>query len=302
MNISGNENKFRIGLHTSIAGGASMSVERAAALNCTTMQIFTHNPRQWRQSPISGEEAERFAYLRQKHDINPVFSHASYLINLASRSNTVLRKSVELLAYELMNADRLGIEYVVLHTGSASGEDARKARTRAVKSILKSVGTGHFSAALILENTAGEKGDITSSIQTLSEIMDRCSCENIAGICIDTCHAFSSGYDLISANGIENLMQEINEYAGLDKLKLIHLNDSKKPLGSGVDRHEHIGKGFIGMKGFENILSDRRILNVPIILETPKENEADDKNNLREVFNILSRISHKRGQPRKPDK
>jgi deoxyribonuclease-4 len=266
------------------------------------MQIFTHNPRQWRQSPISGEEAERFAYLRQKHDINPVFSHASYLINLASRSNTVLRKSVELLSYELMNADSLGIEYVVLHTGSASGEDDRKARTRAVKSILKSVGSGHFRAALILENTAGEKGDITSSIQTLSEIMDRCSCENIAGICIDTCHAFSSGYDLISANGIENLMQEINEYAGLDKLKLIHLNDSKKPLGSGVDRHEHIGKGFIGMKGFENILSDRRILNVPIILETPKETEDDDKKNLREVFNILSRISHKRGQPRKPDK
>jgi deoxyribonuclease-4 len=302
MNISGNEIKFRIGVHTSIAGGVSRSVERAATLNCTTMQIFTHNPRQWRQSPISDEEAERFAYLRRKHDINPVFSHASYLINLASRSNIVLRKSVELLSYELMNADRLGIEYVVLHTGSASGEDDGKARTRAVKSILKSVGAGYFKASLILENTAGERGDITSSIQTLSEIMDRCSCENIAGICIDTCHAFSAGYDLISANGIEDLIHEINEYAGLDKLKLIHLNDSKKSLGSGVDRHEHIGKGFIGMKGFKNILSDRRILNVPIILETPKETEDDDKKNLREVFNILSRISHKRGQSRKPDK
>jgi deoxyribonuclease-4 len=291
VSISGKrkETRLRVGVHTSIAGGASKAVERAAALKCTTMQIFTHNPRQWKKSPISDEEAQRFADLRLKHDITPVFSHASYLINLASRSDSLLSKSVEFLSYELMNADKLGIEYVVLHTGSASGEDDRKARARAIKSILKAVGAGKFRSSLILENTAGEKGDITSSIKTLAEIMDRCCCENIAGICVDTCHAFSSGYDLTSAVGTERLINEIDEYADLDKLKLIHLNDSKRPLDSGIDRHEHIGKGYIGIKGFERLLSDSRLSDVPIILETPKKNENDDRTNLKKVFNILSR-------------
>jgi deoxyribonuclease-4 len=121
----------------------------------------------------------------------------------------------------------------------------------------------------------------------LSEIIDTCHNDRIAGICIDTCHAFSSGYDLTSYEGIETLISEIKEYVGLDKLKLIHLNDSKRPLGSGVDRHEHIGKGFIGKRGFKKILSDKRIARIPIILETPKKTEADDKRNLKAVFSMI---------------
>ncbi len=280
---------FRLGVHTSIAGGISQSIERAVSLNCNTLQIFSHNPRQWRQSPISTGEAERFTILRQKNDINPVFIHASYLINLASLSDTIMSKSIELLSYELMNADTLGIEYVILHTGSASGENEKKARNRAVKAILKAVGAKQYKSCLLLENTAGERGDITSSIETLAEIIDMCHCDGIGGICIDTCHAFSSGYDLTLRDGIEKLISEINEYIGLDKLKLIHLNDSKRPLGAGIDRHEHIGKGCIGINGFKNILSDKRITNVPMILETPKKNEDDDKKNLKKIFEILSK-------------
>ncbi len=283
-----NTSGLRIGVHTSIAGGTPKSIERAVSLNCTTMQIFSHNPRRWRKSPITREEARRFSILRKKYDINPVFIHASYLINLASPSGKIVHKSIELLSYELINADALGVEYVILHTGSASGEDEKIARGRAVNAILKAVNPKQYRASLLLENTSGKRGDITSSIRTLAEIIDRCHCEGIGGICIDTCHAFSSGYDLTSHGGLEKLISEINDYVGLDKLKLIHLNDSKKPLGSGVDRHEHIGKGFIGVKGFKKILSDKRISSVPLILETPKKTEADDKRNLQKVFEILS--------------
>ncbi len=282
--------KFKVGAHTSIAGGIAKSVERAMALNCNTLQIFSHNPRQWGVSPIPGEEAELFAALRKKYDIRPAYIHASYLINLASLSKITLDRSIKLLSQEMENADALGAEYVVLHTGSASGDDERKARARAAKSILKAIVPGCFKASLILENTAGQRGDITSSIKTLAEMIDICGCKCIAGICIDTCHAFTSGYDLTSYEGIENLISEIRDHIGLDKLKLIHLNDSKKDLGSGIDRHEHIGQGFIGIRGFKKLLSDKRVSRVPLILETPKERDDDDKRNLKKVFNILSNI------------
>jgi deoxyribonuclease-4 len=278
----------RVGVHTSIAGGISQSVERAVSLNASTLQIFSHNPRQWRKTVITRDQAERFSILRQKYDIRPVFIHASYLINLASRSDRILSKSIELLSYELACADALGAEYVVMHTGSAKGESEKEARNRAVKAIIEAVSTKQYNASLLLENTAGKKGDITSSVQTLAEIIDKCNCDRIAGICIDTCHAFSSGYDLTVHEGIERLVSEIIQYIGFDKLKLIHLNDSQRPLGAGVDRHEHIGNGYIGINGFRKLLSDKRISKVPLILETPKKNENDDRNNLRKVFEILS--------------
>jgi deoxyribonuclease-4 len=278
---------FRLGVHTSIAGGISRSVERAVSLRCNTMQIFSHNPRQWHQSHIPVAEAGRFNNLRQKHDISPVFIHASYLINLASLSETILNKSVDLLSYELMNADSLGVEYVILHTGSAREENKNTARKRAIKGILKTLATRRSRACLILENTAGERGDITSTIETLARIIDGCHGDGIGGICIDTCHAFSSGYDITSRKGTDKFISEIEKYLGLDALKLIHVNDSRKPLGAGVDRHEHIGKGFIGTRGFTNLFSDRRIVRVPMILETPKRKEGDDRKNLRKVLNIL---------------
>ena len=281
------EDAPRVGVHTSIAGGISKSIERAAALKCSAMQIFSHNPRQWKQSRIPEEEVARFKALRRNHDINPVFIHASYLINLASLSDEIWKKSIEFLSYELQTADELGVEYVVLHTGSARGENQKKARARAVRAIMNATEGKTFRASLVLENTAGERGDITSSIAALAEIIDRCSCERIAGICVDTCHAFSAGYDISVPEGANRLMREIKKSVGIEKLKLIHLNDSKRPLGSGVDRHEHIGKGCVGMKGFKNFLSDKRISRIPLILETPKSTEDDDKRNLKKVFTLI---------------
>lgn len=282
------KNRARLGVHTSIAGGMSRSVERAAALSCQTMQIFSHNPRQWKQVEIPVEEVRLFVSLRQKYDINPVFIHASYLINLASCSSDILRNSIKLLSYELKIADQLGAEYVVVHTGSARGNDKNKALRSAIRSVIIAASDKNYNASVLLENTAGERGDLTSSIQTMAEIIDVCHSENIAGVCIDTCHAFSSGYDISLPEGVDRLISEINKYIGFDKLKLIHLNDSKRPSGSGVDRHEHIGKGFIGISGFRNFLSDMRISGVPLILETPKTNEDDDRKNLNVVRKILN--------------
>jgi deoxyribonuclease-4 len=279
---------IRLGVHTSIAGGISKSVERAAALKCTTMQIFSHNPRQWQKSRIPEREVERFRTLRKRCEIRPIFIHVSYLINLAALSKTILNRSIDLLSYELATADTLGVEYVILHTGSAAGENQQSARNRAAESILRAVGSGRYAARLVLENTAGERGDITSSVTALAEIIDRCGNDRIGGICIDTCHAFSSGYDISVPEGTNKLVSEIDEYIGLDRLKLIHLNDSKRPLGSGVDRHEHIGAGHIRLTGFQTFLSDRRIRNVPMVLETPKESDDDDKKNLRKVYRLLA--------------
>ncbi len=278
----------RVGVHTSIAGGISKAADRAASLNCSTMQIFSHNPRQWKHSAFDEGEAKRFKILREKYNIHPVFVHVSYLINLATCSESMLSKSIDLLCYELRNADMIGAEYVVLHTGSARGRDERDARKRAVSALLRAFKSVRSTSALVLENTAGEKGDITSSIKALGEIIDNCQSDRIAGICVDTCHAFSAGYDLRGVEGVEGLLTEIKDYAGFDKLKLIHLNDSKRPLGSGIDRHEHIGKGYIGLKGFKNILNDKILSKVPIILETPKNDEDDDRKNLGKVFRILN--------------
>lgn len=252
------------------------------------MQIFSHNPRQWKQTVIPKEEIERFISLREAYDIRPVYIHASYLINLASRSREVLGKSIDLLSYELQCADALGVEYVVLHTGSARGDDENEARKRAVGSLARAVSGGKYRTSILLENTAGERGDITSSVRALAVIIDACHCGGIGGICIDTCHAFASGYRLTSPAGLEKLFAEIDTYIGLKNLRLIHFNDSKKPFNSGVDRHEHIGEGYIGLNGFRNFLSDKRIARVPLILETPKRTDEDDRRNMRTVYKMLS--------------
>ncbi len=281
------KHEIRLGVHTSISGGISHSVEETVSLDCNTMQIFSHNPRQWQQRPIPLNETLKFKLLRKKYGIRPVFVHASYLINQASSSAIVRRKSISLLSYELMNADAIGAECLILHAGGISHEKNQKEKALLAKSIMKSVRSGRFRATLLLENTAVKNSGPTSSIRVLSEIIDMCHGEGIGGICVDTCHAYASGYDFNAPDGVEMLISEIDTYVGLDKLKLIHLNDSKRPLGSGIDRHEHIGKGYIGIKGFKNILSDKRISRVPMILETPKFTNTDDKRNIKKVKEIL---------------
>jgi deoxyribonuclease-4 len=277
----------KLGVHTSIAGGIHKSLERAIALGCNTVQIFSHNPRGWTLPERRPDEIAAFREFREKHTVTPVVIHASYLINLASRESRLRRKSITMVAEEMNIADSLGAEYVVLHTGSASGDLEKIARERTISSLAEVASQGKWRAGLLLENTAGKRGDITSRIPELSDMVLNAPKDLIAGICLDSCHAFASGYDVASAGGVALIFREIERFIGKEKIKLLHLNDSKGELGSGIDRHEHIGKGRIGITGIEYLVNFPDVRSLPLILETPRKDDEDDRKNLRVVRNIL---------------
>ncbi|MDA8084698.1 MAG: deoxyribonuclease IV [Nitrospiraceae bacterium] len=273
----------RLGVHISIAGGIEKSIPRALELGCTTMQFFSHNPRGWAVSGRGKDECATFRKLRKEHDLTPVFIHTSYLINLASPDRRLIEKSAQMVVEELNIADSLGVEYVVLHTGSASGDDPGDARNRAIDCLTGIAGKGRWKAGLLLENTAGERGDITSRIAEVAEIIDNVPEGLISGVCVDTCHAFAAGYDLKTAAGRGTLTDEIDRYLGRAQLKLIHLNDAKGDAGSGLDRHEHIGEGKLGIKAIKAIVTDPFFEDIPLVLETPKKSDDDDIRNLERV-------------------
>ena len=277
----------RLGVHTSIAGGVHHSVERANRLGCSTMQIFSHNPRQWFVSGIPEEEVSQFKKLRSLHSIDPVFVHTSYLINLCAVSQDIFEKSLQLLTREMELADALNADYVILHTGSASQESGDNARKKAIKALKTIIGIGTWNSKLLLENTAGERGDISSQIKDLTEIIQGTRSNSIGGVCLDTCHAFAAGYNLLTEEGLSEFTREIEHYLGTDAVKLIHLNDSKRSYGSKVDRHEHIGKGYIGEEGLRRFVTHPAFGPIPLILETPKKSEMDDQRNLRTVRRFL---------------
>lgn len=277
----------RLGVHTSIAGGIPLSLERAKELGCTTVQIFSHNPRTWLVQPINKESVLAFRSLKREYGIFPVFIHSSYLINLASANNEVREKSVQMLIEEMDLADSLDAEYVVLHTGSASNDPENVGRERA-RAALKAVSKKKWAARLLLENTAGERGDISSRMEHLAEIMDGLR-SLIAGVCIDTCHSFQAGYDLSKKEGVARIAADIERFIGQDHVKLIHLNDSKKEFDSGVDRHEHIGIGRIGKEGLKRFINHPAFKDIPLILETPKKSEDDDPRNLKVVRGMMKK-------------
>jgi len=277
----------RLGVHTSIAGGLHLSLERAHALGCNTMQIFSHNPRGWALKKITDEEASRFKALRKQLNISPVSIHTSYLINMASGDMLLRKKSLDMLITEMERADTIGADYVVLHSGSASGDDESVSRNRAIGALNEVARMGRWKAGLLIENTAGERGDISSTVKDLAEIISGVKTPLISGICFDTCHAFASGYHMRDKKDIESIADEMENYAGLDKVKLIHLNDSKGDMGSCIDRHEHIGLGKIGMKGLRCFVDYQAFRDIPLILETPKKSDTDDLLNLSKVTKMI---------------
>jgi len=277
----------RLGVHTSIAGGLHLSLERAHALGCNTMQIFSHNPRGWAIKSITEEEASRFKSLRKQLNISPVCIHTSYLINMASGDMLLRKKSLDMLITEMERADTIGADYVVLHSGSASGDDESVSRNRAIGALNEVARMGRWKAGLLIENTAGERGDISSTVKDLAEIISGVKTPLISGICFDTCHAFASGYHMRDKKDIESIADEMENYAGLDKVKLIHLNDSKGDMGSCIDRHEHIGLGKIGMKGLRCFVDYQAFRDIPLILETPKKSDTDDLLNLAKVRKMI---------------
>jgi len=269
--------KALIGAHVSSAGSILNTFQRARDIGAQVFQFFLRSPRAWAWKGVEEGVIESFKkeLLRFK---NPVMVHAPYLINLASVDDNLRRKSVKLVVEELSLCDMLGIHFYNLHPGTAKGISTEEGLKNIIRSLSEVFGECEpKKTVLLLENTAAERGSLGKNFLELSLIMKGLKSPKV-GVCLDTCHAFASGYRINERKGFEDFLREAERMVGLESIKAIHANDSKFPLGSGKDRHEHIGKGFIGIEGFRNFLSHEYLGNLPYYIETPKENGMDKVN------------------------
>ena len=281
---------MKIGCHVSIAGGIDNSVVRAKELGCSTMQIFSKNASTWREKILEKNEVESFRENLKNSNINPVFIHTSYLINLASPSDELYLKSINAFIEEMKRADLLlPVPYIIIHPGAHTGageEYGIQRIIRALSIILEKSANLNLKTMILLEDTAGTGTHLGYTFYQLKRMIEGAKDRKKIGICFDTCHAFTAGYDLSHQEGIEKTLEELEKYIGLDKLKVIHLNDSKFPLGSRKDRHMHIGKGYIGLEGFKVLVNHKYLKDLPFILETPKNDEKDDLKNINLIKSL----------------
>lgn len=282
---------MKIGCHVSIAGGIDNSVVRAGELGCNTMQIFSKNASTWREKILKEDEVENFRENLKNSNINSVFIHTSYLINLASPSDELYLKSINAFIEEMKRADLLLDDpYLIIHPGAHTGageEYGIQRIIRALNIILEKSTDLNLKTMILLEDTAGTGTHLGYTFYQLKRMIEGAKDRKKIGICFDTCHAFTAGYNLSHQEGIEKTLEELEKYIGLDKLKVIHLNDSKFPLGSRKDRHMHIGKGYIGLEGFRVLVNHQYLKNLPFILETPKNDEEDDLKNINLVKSLI---------------
>ncbi|RLF70006.1 MAG: deoxyribonuclease IV [Thermoplasmata archaeon] len=259
-----------LGAHVSTQGGVQNAPERGASLQCDAIAIFTKNQRQWRAKPLKEEEIEGFKENMKRFGIEIALSHDSYLINLGSPKEEIYRKSVEAFVDEIVRADQLDLPYLVFHPGSHLGEGEEWGLKKIAEGIEESLSRAPESRVmLLLETTAGQGTNLGYTFEQLAAIMDMVGDRERLGVCFDTCHAFAAGYDIRTPEAYGETFNRFEEVIGLRNLKAFHLNDSKFPLGSKKDRHEHIGEGEIGIEAFRLLVNDRRFEEHPMILETP---------------------------------
>jgi deoxyribonuclease-4 len=259
------------GAHLSIAGGLHRAIEAAQKLGCNSLQIFVKNQRQWSARPLGPVEIERWEHSRRRADVWPVFAHATYLINLASPEETIWRQSVDACVEELRRCGLLGIRGLIVHPGShrGAGLDVGLSRiAHAIDSVCERL-PGNPSR-IVLETTAGQGNSVGGRFEHLAGIIARTREPQRIGICLDTCHVFAAGYELRTREGYQETMAELNRSVGLQRVCCVHVNDSKGARGSRLDRHEHIGRGRLGLRAFRLLVNDPRLAAVPKILETPK--------------------------------
>ncbi len=276
----------------SVAGGVSKALERGKSIGCETIQIFTRNNNRWVSKPIPPEEIRRFEEKVRETGIWPVFSHAAYLINLASPQEALWEKSIAAFIDELERAEALGLMGVVLHPGSHMGAGEEEGMRRVAAALDRChEATGGYKTLTLLEITAGTGGHLGYRFEQLAEIRARVRHPERVGFCFDTCHAFAAGYDFRTREGYERMVEEMAEVLGVENVKAFHLNDSKHPLGARKDRHEHIGKGYIGLDGFRWLLNDPRFEAVPMVLETPKSKDMhEDVENLAVLRGLIGTV------------
>ncbi len=275
----------------SIAGGYYRAVEAAARTGCDCVQLFTRNNSQWRAKPISQEEADLFRSKLVELDISHPVSHASYLINLASPNPELLQKSIDAMVIELQRAEQLGIPYVIVHPGSYTTSD----EATGIATICASLDQIYeqidgLAVQVLLENTAGQGTNLGWQFEQLGAMIGGCQVSSRVGVCIDTCHAFAAGYELTEPADYRTTFETLDRIIPLENIRAFHLNDSKHPPGSRRDRHEHIGRGEMGLEPFRNLLNDPRFQSVPMYLETAKGSEHGrdlDEINLETLRNLV---------------
>jgi len=274
-----------IGAHMSMTGGLEKAFQRIQAVGGECFQVFIKPNVQWQAGELSLEEVVRYKTEQKRTGIGPVVAHASYLLNLASPDKAQRDKSILTLALELVRSARLGIEYLILHPGSHREAGEKKGIKRIAQGIDRAFTKAEVpKTKILLETTAGSGSQLGCSLEQLRDILASCRNKKYLGICLDTCHVHAAGFDIVSVRGYRDFFESFQNLIGLDRLKVIHVNDSKTPLGSRVDRHEQIGHGFLGLKTFKRLLTDLNLKDIPFILETPKgktEGEDWDAINIR---------------------
>ena len=279
-----------LGAHMSIEGGLHMAFDRISHVEGKSLQIFSKNQRQWRVPALTSSEIELFIKKREQWGKGPVAAHDSYLINLANPDETKANRAVGAFAEEIRRADQLAVPYLIMHPGSHVGSGTDKGLLQLTANLDRAfVEAGNAkSVVVLLETTAGQGTGLGANFEEIAYVMENSAYSKRLGVCFDTCHAFAAGYDLSTKEGVEKTIEEMDKNLGLDRLKVIHLNDSKYPLGSRKDRHMHIGKGYIGLESFKVLVNNKYLKDLPFILERPKHDEKDDQKNIDLVKSLIN--------------
>lgn len=279
-----------LGSHLSIAGGMHNALTEAQRLNFAAVQVFVKNQRQWAAPPVKPESVAEWRAVRETTGLKAVVAHATYLINLAAPDEVIWEKSVAAFGDELARCDAYDISYLVVHPGAACGQPLAQATQRVAAALDRIFAERPKLRAMpLLEMTAGQGSCLGRRFAEQRMVLDATRHAAHVGVCIDTCHVFAAGYDIRTPTGYAEMLREATDTVGLERIKCWHLNDSKGDLGSCIDRHEHIGKGRIGIGGFRNVIRDERFRRIPMILETPKDETGRmDRDNLRRLEKLLS--------------
>jgi deoxyribonuclease-4 len=284
---------LKLGVHVSIVGGIGSSIDRAKNLGCNTMQIFARNPRTLRRASLEARDIEIFKDKAKKSKINPIVVHIPYTLNLAAAKYSFYKITIREFVTDLIEADKLGADFLVTHMGSYKGGSESRGVTKVSKALDEIIKkTKGVTTKILLENTSGSGKWLGYDFSHQRTIFENLGWSQNLGICLDTAHAWAAGYKIDEAGGLEELLKDIEEKVGLARLEVIHLNDTREKLGSLRDKHYDIGQGCIGKKGFSLILNHPKLKHLPFILETPKKSDEDDIRNLNMVKDIYIRAKN----------
>ena len=279
---------MQFGFHISIAGGFSKVAERAKVRGCKTIQFFSRNPRGWKYDPLDETDVKKFRETIQHSGLFPIFLHLPYLPNIASQGSKFYTRSIDSIATDLSRAEQLGAQYLIIHIGHRMESSEDEAIVAVVQGIDQAFERVKNSVILLLENTAGQGSEIGYTFEQIKKIIDGVHEKGRTGVCLDTAHSFEAGYDLSNQEGINRTFESFDQTIGLKRLHLLHLNDSKTPLGSRKDRHWHIGEGHIGLEGFRYLINHPLLKHLPGIMETPRKDTIEDLKNMGVIRSLLA--------------